>query len=73
MTEAALLVNEYQKSLDNAAENYRLVSVNYRAGLATITDLLGAQTTHFKAQNELTDAKIAYLVALRRYLDLTNQ
>ena len=57
MTEAALLVGEYEKSLTNATENYRLINANYQAGLATITDLLTAQTTQLKAQNELTDAQ----------------
>ena len=72
MTEAALLVNEYEKSLTNATENYRLINANYRAGLATITDLLTAQTTQLKAQNELTDARIQLLVTTRRYYDLIN-
>lgn len=72
MCEASLLVSEYEKSLANAAENYRLINANYSAGLATITDLLTAQTTQLKAQNELTDARIQLLVTTRRYDDLIN-
>ena len=72
MTEAALMVGEYEKSLTNATENYRLINANYQAGLATITDLLTAQTTQLKALNELTDARIQLLVTTRRYYDLIN-
>ena len=70
MNEAALLVAEYEKSLDHAKENYRLVNVNYRAGMATMTELLTAQAMQLKAENDLTDARIALLVATRRNLDL---
>ena len=72
MQEAYLLVNENRHAVDIAQENYRLSGVNYRAGMGTITDLLTAQTSLLQAQNNLTDALIAYRVNLRRYSDLTN-
>ena len=71
VNEAALLVAEYEKSLNQATENYRLTHAHYRAGMATITDLLTAQTTQLKAQNDLTDARIQLIVNTRRYYDLT--
>ena len=71
VNEAALLVAEYEKSLNQATENYRLTNAHYRAGMATITDLLTAQTTQLKAQNDLTDARIQLIVNTRRYYDLT--
>lgn len=69
--EAYSLVSENRHALDIARENYRLSGVNYRAGMGTITDLLTAQTTLLQAENNLTDAIIAYRVNLRRYTDLT--
>lgn len=69
--EAYSLVSENRYALDIARENYRLSGVNYRAGMGTITDLLTAQTTLLQAENNLTDAIIAYCVNLRRYTDLT--
>ena len=69
--EAYSLVSENRHALDIARENYRLSGVNYRAGTGTITDLLTAQTTLLQAENNLTDAIIAYCVNLRRYTDLT--
>ena len=69
--EAYSLVSENRHALDIARENYRLSGVNYRAGTDTITDLLTAQTTLLQAENNLTDAIIAYCVNLRRYTDLT--
>ena len=71
MQESYLLVGENRHALDIAKENYRLSSLNYRAGMSTITDLLTAQTTLLQAQNNLTDALISYRVNLRRYTDLT--
>lgn len=70
--EAYLLIGENQHAVDIARENYRLSGVNYRAGMGTIADLLTAQTALLQAENNLTDAIIAYRVNLRRYRDLNN-
>lgn len=70
--EAYLLIGENQHAVDIARENYRLSGVNYRAGMGTIADLLTAQTVLLQAENNLTDAIIAYRVNLRRYRDLNN-
>ncbi len=71
LIESCLLISENRHALDIARENYRLSGVNYRAGMGTITDLLTAQTALLQAENNLTDALIAYRVNLRRYTDLT--
>ncbi len=71
MVEAYSLVSENRHAVDIARENYRLSGVNYRAGMGTITDLLTAQTSLLQAENNLTDAIIAYKVNLRRYINLT--
>lgn len=72
MCEAALMVNELEKSLTNVNETFRLTNANYSAGLATITDLLAIQTSQLKVQNDLTDARISLIVTTRRYYDLIN-
>lgn len=71
MVETYLLVGENRRAAKIARENYRLSGVNYRAGTNTISDLLTAQAALLRAQNDLTDALIAYRVSARRYHDLT--
>lgn len=70
MVEAAALVQLQQRVLTHTQEAYEQASVNYEAGLATIAELLQAQTTLTQAKAELTDAKIAYRVQTKRYKDL---
>lgn len=71
MQEAYALVAEASLRQESCRETARLMQVNYQAGMATITDLLTAQTALLQAQNDLTDARIAYRVNTRRYTDLT--
>jgi len=71
LIEAEWMLKETNKALEKAQENYRLASLNYGAGLNTITDILTAQSLLLKAQNDCTDAQISYRVRLRRYIDLT--
>ena len=68
---AQALVLLQQNAATHAEEAYRLTQINYEAGRATITDLLQQQTALTQAQSDLTDALIAYRIALRRYSDLT--
>ena len=67
MTDALAMMQIQQRTMDHAQQMYELTRVNYEAGLATITELLQAQTRLTKAQNDLTDAQIAYRVYCRRY------
>ena len=64
------LVLLQQNACLHAQEAYRQMQINYEAGRATITDLLKQQTALTQAQSDLTDALIAYRLALRRYNDL---
>ena len=73
MVDAFMLIRSDSTALDLAQENYRLANLNYAAGAITLNDVLQAQTLLLKAQNALTDRRIAYLVARRRHQDLTNQ
>lgn len=70
MADAAALLQVQQRSTQHAQEAFEQTQVNYEAGLATITDLLQAQTALTQAKADLTDAQIAYKVQTRKYKDL---
>lgn len=70
LAEAQQLYEACQKTLRTTEENYRLMLVNYRAGTATIAELLHAETMLLQAQNRQTDARTALLLAQRKYQDL---
>lgn len=67
MMEALAIMQLQQRTMDHAQQMYDMTRINYEAGRATITELLQAQTRLTKAQNDLTDAQIAYRVYCRRY------
>lgn len=73
MIESAALVQLQERARDHAQEIYNQTQINYEAGLATVTELLQAQTTLTQAKADLTDAQIAYRVNSRRYKDLLGQ
>ena len=73
MIESAALVQLQERAKDHAQEIYNQTQINYEAGLATVTELLQAQTTLTQAKADLTDAQIAYRVNSRRYKDLLGQ
>ena len=73
MIEAQALLESDKASLDMAQENYRMADLNYRAGMNTIADVLEANALMLQAQNAITDREISYMVARRRYHDLTGK
>ncbi|MGN0187561.1 MAG: TolC family protein [Paludibacteraceae bacterium] len=73
MTEAAAQIVRQQTSVRSAEENLRLSRLNYNAGLAGITELLQAQALLLQAENDLTDARIAWRVNAQRYRRLTQR
>ena len=73
MMEAAALLTSDSSALEMAKENYRLATVNYQAGVNTLNDVLQANTLLLQAQNAITDRRISYLNARRRYTDLTSR
>jgi outer membrane protein TolC len=73
MVEAAKLTSQHQSAADLAQDNYNLALMNYRAGVATMTELLEAEALFMQAQNNLTDSRINYRTALRKYNDYTKQ
>jgi len=68
MTEAAKLAEQHRSAAELAQDNYNLALMNYRAGVMTMSELLEAEALLMLAQNSLTDARINYLTALRKYM-----
>ena len=64
---AEALVQLQQNACLHAQEAYRQTQINYEAGRATISELLQQQTALTQAQSDLTDALIAFRLALRQY------
>ena len=65
-----MLLKSDSAALDVAQENYRLADLNYKAGVAMISDVLQAHTLLLQAQNAITDRRTTYIMARRRLLDL---
>ena len=70
MIEAAALLRSDSTALEMAKENYRIASLNYKAGINTLNDVLQAQALMLQAQNTLTDRRITFLTAQRRHADM---
>ena len=71
LEEAANQVALMEITVHDAEVNMQTSSVNYRAGLIPVSELLEAQTLHRQAQDQLVEAKISYQTALSRYRILT--
>ena len=56
-----------QASCEEAAENLRMTSDQYRMSTCTLTELLDAETLNRQAQNDLAQAKANYQIALADY------
>lgn len=54
-------------SCEEAAENLRISSDQYKMSTCTMTELLDAETLNRKAQNDLAQAKANYQIALANY------
>jgi outer membrane protein TolC len=71
MIEASKLTQQHLSAAELAEDNYNLALMNYRAGVATMTELLEAEALLLQAQNNLTDSRINYRTAMRKYMDYT--
>ena len=54
-------------SCEEASENLRITSDQYKMSTCTLTELLDAETINRKAQNDLAQAKANYQIALANY------
>lgn len=70
MLDAAMLLRSDSAALELAQENYRLSTLNYQAGVATIAEVLQAHALLLQAQNAIGDRRTTYVVARRRLMDL---
>ena len=70
MLDAAMLMRSDSAALEIAQENYRLASLNYQAGVSTLSDVLEAHALLLQAQNAITDRHTTYVIARRRLIDL---
>ncbi len=53
--------------MTQAEENLRIQRNYYNAGTSSLSDLLGAQTLHCEALDDLSDATAAYYNAVSAY------
>lgn len=71
--EAAEQIQLMRNTVTNAKVNLNTSTVNYKAGLTPISDLLEAQTLYRQSQDQYTDALISYKLKLAHYHTLTAQ
>lgn len=62
-----------ETAVKEAEVNWQTAQVNYEAGLTSMSELLEAQTLQCQAYNQLTDARIAYRMAVSRYCILSGE
>ncbi len=67
LTEAHQQIAIAEKSVDQAADNLRMCSEQYRMGTIALTDLLDAETLNRQAQNSLSEARATYQIRLADY------
>ena len=70
MMDAWSMLRADSAALALASENYRLSTLNYQAGNATLSDVLQAHALLLQAQNALTDHRTSFIVSRRRLSDL---
>jgi outer membrane protein TolC len=62
-----------EESKAQAEENFKVNDDGYKNGLITISDLLEAQALLQQTQDQLTDAKVNYIVKKTTYLQVTGR
>ena len=67
LTEAYLQLDIADETVAAAAENLKIATDNFHAGLVPLSELLEAETIHRQAVDQCCDAKIAYKIKLARY------
>ncbi len=73
MLDAGIMMKSDTAALEIAQENYRLATLNYEAGVVTISEVLQAHALLLQAQNAITDRHTTYVVARRRLMDLRKE
>jgi multidrug efflux pump subunit AcrB/outer membrane protein TolC len=60
-----------EKSVEQALENQKVTTDNYKAGISSMSDLLEAQSAYQNALDSLTEARCNYQVKKAKYLQAT--
>lgn len=60
-------IQTVKKNVDNAKETVRLVQLQYDAGMATLTDVEGAQLTYYNVQIAYSRVLLGYNLAVEEY------
>ena len=68
LLEAYKQIDLAKTSVEEATENLRMSTDQYKVGTETITDLLDAETLNRQAQDNLSNAKATYQIRLADYL-----
>lgn len=75
--QALLLGNKkievYEKALEQASENFRIISNKYQNSLATLTDLLDADVARLQAKINISMAKADLVLAYNKLLQTAGQ
>jgi multidrug efflux pump len=61
-----------QKSIDEARENLKVTTDNYKAGVSNMSDLLEAQSTFQSAEDSQIEAQCNYQIKKAKYLEAIN-
>jgi outer membrane protein TolC len=73
MNETFLEISSAQSSIDQAKENLKVVTDNYKAGESSMSDLLEAQALYQDALNQYSDAICNYKIKIANYLQATGK
>jgi len=73
MNESFFQISIAKKSVEQAQENLKVTSDNYKAGISGMSDLLEAQSAYQGSLNSLTEAKCNFQTAKVKYLQAINR
>ena len=68
LNETCFQIKTAQVSIDQAKENLKVMTDNYKAGVSTMSDLLEAQAMYQNAENQYTDAVCTNKIKIASYL-----
>ena len=73
LDETYFQIGNAEKSVEQAKENMKVTDDNYKAGVASMSDLLEAQALYQNALDNLTDANCQYRIKIADYLLVTGR
>lgn len=73
LTDGYMLISAAEAALDQASENLRVTSDRYGAGMASLSDLMDAQSQWQQSSSNLIEAKTQYKIYETAYLKATGR